>query len=195
MKSSLKYDMNSMIMFAFVGIIIKLFFGNTISADGTSGPASSAVWGYGIVALSVLSILFITFALTTRMTAIGKYNTIEFVMELIKGSFVPMLMFVILLWLISINITYYKQINEGNVADEYGQFSTISSILVVIQLIVLFKYLKDTFMIQEGGPSDTNAMATALKSQMASVTYILTILNLMSIGVMNIIVEFFSTDG
>ena len=53
MKSSLKYDTTNMMVFAFVGILIKLFFGNSTSADGTSGPASSAVWGYGIAALSI----------------------------------------------------------------------------------------------------------------------------------------------
>jgi len=195
MKSSLKYDTTNMMVFAFVGILIKLFFGNKTTADGTGGPASSAVWGYGIVALSVLSILFITFALATQMTAVSQYNTIDFVMKLAKGSLVPSLMLFILVWLISINMTYYKRINEGKVASEYNQFSTVSTMLVVVQLIVLFKYLRDTFMIEKGGPSDEKGIAGALKSQMASITYILTALNVIFIGMMNIVVAFFSTDG
>ena len=89
MKSSLKYDSTNMMVFAFVGILIKLFFGNNTTADGSSGPASSAVWGYGIVALSVFSILFITFALATQMTAVSQYNTMDFIMKLVQGSLVP----------------------------------------------------------------------------------------------------------
>ena len=191
MKSSLKYDTTNMMVFAFVGILIKLFFGNNTTADGSSGPASSAVWGYGIVALSILSILFITFALATQMTAVSQYNTMDFIMKLINGSQVPFLMLLILVWLISINMTYYKRINEGKVASEYNQFSTVSTILVVVQLIVLFKYLKDAFSTEKGG----NGIGSALKSQMTSITYILTALNVIFAGMMNIVVAFFSTDG
>jgi hypothetical protein len=191
MKSSLKYDTTNMMVFAFVGILIKLFFGNNTTADGSSGPASSAVWGYGIVALSILSILFITFALATQMTAVSQYNTMDFIMKLINGSQVPFLMLLILVWLISINMTYYKRINEGKVASEYNQFSTVSTILVVVQLIVLFKYLKDAFSTEKGG----NGIGSALKSQMTSITYILTALNVIFVGMMNIVLAFFSTDG
>jgi len=192
MKSSLKYDSTNMMVFAFVGILIKLFFGNNTTADGSSGPASSAVWGYGIVALSVLSILFITFALATQMTAVSQYNTMDFIMKLVQGSLVPFLMLLILVWLISINLTFYKRINEGNVASEYNQFSTVSTILVVVQLMVLFKYLKDAFKVEKGGQ---NGLGGAHKSQMASITYVLTALNVIFIGMMNIVVAFFSTDG
>ena len=192
MKSSLKYDSTNMMVFAFVGILIKLFFGNNTTADGSSGPASSAVWGYGIVALSVLSILFITFALATQMTAVSQYNTMDFIMKLVQGSLVPFLMLLILVWLISINLTFYKRINEGNVASEYNQFSTVSTILVVVQLMVLFKYLKDAFKVEKGGQ---NGLGGAHKSQMASITYVLTALNVIFVGMMNIVVAFFSTDG
>ena len=191
MKSSLKYDTTNMMVFAFVGILIKLFFGKSTSADGSSGPASSAVWGYGIAALSILSILFITFALATQMTAVSQYNTMDFVMKLVGGSMVPSLMLLILVWLISMNMTYYKRINEGNVSAEYNQFSTVSTVLVVIQLAVLFKYLKDAFAAEKGG----KGIAGALKSEMASITYVLTALNVMFAGMMNIILAFFSTDG
>ena len=80
---------------------------------------------------------------------------------------------------------------KGNVASEYNQFSTVSTILVVVQLIVLFKYLKDAFSTEKGG----NGIGSALKSQMTSITYILTALNVIFAGMMNIVVAFFSTDG
>ena len=191
MKSSLKYDTTNMMVFAFVGILIKLFFGKSTSADGSSGPASSAVWGYGIAALSILSILFITFALATQMTAVSQYNTMDFVMKLVGGSMVTSLMLLILVWLISMNMTYYKRINEGNVSAEYNQFSTVSTVLVVIQLAVLFKYLKDAFATDKGG----NGISGALKSEMVSITYVLTALNVIFAGMMNIVLTFFSTDG
>ena len=91
MKSSLKYDTTNMMAFAFVGIMIKLFFGNSTSSDGLSGPASSAVWGYGIVAMAVFAILFVTFALATQMTAVTQYNTMDFVFQAGKGLDGPLI--------------------------------------------------------------------------------------------------------
>ena len=50
-------------------------------------------------------------------------------------------------------------------------------------------------MIEDGGPVTQIRLTEALKSQMASITYILTIINLIFVGMMNIVIEFFSTDG
>ena len=122
-------------------------------------------------------------------------NTFGFVKLLLQNSLPPLLMFIVLVWLISLNAAYFKQINEGRVASEYAQFSNISTVMIIFQLVVLFKYLKDELMIEDGGPGSQKGVAEALKSQMASITYILTIINLIFVGMMNIVIEFFSTDG
>ena len=191
---NIQYDITNMMVFSVIGIMIKLFFGNTTSSDGMHGPASSALWGYGVVALSVLSIMFITFALASQMHQL-EGNTFGFVKLLLQNSLPPLLMFIVLVWLISLNAAYFKQINEGRVASEYAQFSNISTVMIIFQLVVLFKYLKDELMIEDGGPGSQKGVAEALKSQMASITYILTIINLIFVGMMNIVIEFFSTDG
>ena len=54
---NIKYDITIMVVFSIIGIFIKLFFGNTITSDGSQGPASAAIWGYGIVAMSILSVI------------------------------------------------------------------------------------------------------------------------------------------
>ena len=191
---NIQYDITNMMVFSVIGIMIKLFFGNTTSSDGMNGPASSAIWGYGVVALSILAIMFITFALASQMHRLTE-NTFGFVKLLIQNSLPALLMFIILVWLISMNAAYFKQINEGHVASEYAQFSNISTIMIIFQLIVLFKYLKDELMIEQGGAVSQVRLTEALKSQMASITYILTIINLIFVGMMNIVIEFFSTDG
>jgi len=193
--NNIKYDITNMIVFSFIGIIIKLFFGRSTSSDGSQGPASAALWGYGVVAMSILSIMFITFALASRMKNINQYGALEFVKTLITNSLPPLLIFAILVWLITLNVTYFKRINKGKVANEYNTFSSISTILIIFQLIILFKYLKDDLLIAQGGQSTKVGLEKALKSNMASITYLLTILNLVFVGMMNIVLEFFSTDG
>lgn len=192
MASNLKYDMTIMILFSFVGIIIKLFFGNKISEDGSEGPANAALWGYGIVAMSILVIMFVNFALASQMLQLTNYetNTIGFIKALFSNSAPILLTLVVLIWIIALNMTYFKKINEGRVANEYNTFSTISTVLIVVQLIVLFKYLNDE-LLSKGG----NKMAGIMKGQMASITYVLSILNIAFAGMMNITLEFFSTDG
>ena len=62
----LSYDITLLMLFSFVGIIIKLFIGQEKSSDGSYGPASASIWGYGLVALCVLSMIMITFTLATK---------------------------------------------------------------------------------------------------------------------------------
>ena len=44
-----------MCVISFVGLLIKVSFGSNTTDDGTDGPAISSVYGYGIVAFSILS--------------------------------------------------------------------------------------------------------------------------------------------
>ena len=191
---NIKYDITIMVVFSIIGIFIKLFFGNTITSDGSQGPASAAIWGYGIVAMSILSVIFITFALASRMVHLNE-GSFKFVTQLIKTSLPPLLLFSVLVWIIALNATYFHRINEGKVANEYNMYSNMSTVLIVVQLIILFKYLRDTLMITQGESLTKIGIDKAIKSEMASVTYILTLLNLIFAGIMNIILEFYSTDG
>ena len=192
----LKYDITLLMLFCLVGVIVKLFIGQSHSSDGSYGPASASIWGYGVVALSVLSLIMITFTLASKM--LPKDTNPEnwgIAKILIVNSLPGLLLFGVLTWLITLNATYYKQINEGHVATEYAQFSTMSSIMVILQILALFKYLMDDYKISQGGPTNTSDLRVALKSQMSAISYLLTILNIVFIGMMNIVVEFFSTDG
>ena len=65
----------------------------------------------------------------------------------------------------------------------------------MIQLVVLYKYLIDELLIGKGGPTNKIMLIEALKSRMASVTYLLTLGNLIVASVMTIILKYFSTDG
>ena len=188
------YDINNLVLFAFVGIIIKLFLGSSTTEDGSRGPASAAVWGYGVIAASVLGIMFITFAMASQMQRLTQ-SSFGFVKSLLMHSLPPTLMLTILVWLITLNGQYFKRINEGDVANEYNTYSNLSTFMVMIQLGVLYKYLVDELLIGEGGPTNKTMLIEALRSRLASVTYLLTLANIMIAAVMTIISKYFSTDG
>lgn len=191
---SLGYDINNLVLFAFVGIIIKLFLGSSTSDDGSRGPASAAIWGYGVIAASVLGIMFITFAMATQMSKLSE-NSLGFVKSMLLHSLPSMLMLAILTWLITINAEYFKRINEGDVAKEYSTYSNLSTFMVIIQLGALYKFLVDELLIGKGGPTNKTMLIEALRSRMASATYLLTLGNVMVASVMTIILKYFSTDG
>jgi hypothetical protein len=191
---SLGYDINNLVLFAFIGIIIKLFLGSSTTDDGSRGPASSAIWGYGVISASLLGIMFITFAMTTQMSKMSE-NSLGFVKSLLMHSLPPILMLSVLVWLITINGEFYKRINQGDVAKEYNTYNNLSTFMVMIQLGVLYKYLVDELLIGKGGPTNKTMLIDALRSRLASVTYLLTLGNMMIASVMTIILKYFSTDG
>ena len=191
---SLGYDINNLVLFAFVGIIIKLFLGSSTTEDGSRGPASAAVWGYGVIAASFLGIMFITFAMASQMTKLTQ-NDIGFIKSLFLHSLPPVLMLTVLIWLITINGEYFKRINQGEVAAEYNTYNNLSTFMVMIQLGVLYKYMIDELLIGKGGPTNKTMLVEALRSRLASVTYLLTLGNMMVATVMTIILKYFSTDG
>jgi hypothetical protein len=167
----------------FVGLIIKFAFGNNSTKDGSDGPASSTVYGYGIVAFSILSGIFLSFALASKekIEDSNSNPVIAFLKVLIKHSLQPILLFIILLWIISINVNYYTKINKGYVTPEYFQYTSLSNILITIQTLILFIFL--------------NEKSTERKNQLAQLLYILASFNLVFAAMMNIVLKYFSTDG
>lgn len=164
----------------FVGMIIKLAFESNITKDGSDGPASSTVYGYSIVAFSILSGIFLSFTLASHDKE-DTNSVISFLKLLIKHSLHPILLFIILLWIIIININFYTKINKGQVTNEYFNFSFLTNVLIIIQIIVLFMFL--------------NEKSSEKKNQMAQILYILSSFNFVFVGIMNVIVKYFSTDG
>ena len=185
MTTTKEYLVNNFMAFAIVGIIIKLFFKSDITADGSGGPANSSIWGYGVVSLSVFSVMFLSFSLASRMESLNK-DIFGFIKTLLFDSLPSLLTLLVLMWLIVLNVTYFKRINQGKVSSDYNQFSTISTIFLVIQIFTLFAFLRGQLSVESNSNSN---------SKMSYVLYGITFLNVIFIGMMNIILRFFSTDG
>jgi hypothetical protein len=181
MTTTKEYVINNLMAFAIVGIIIKLFFKSDITADGSSGPANASLWGYGVVSLSVFSVMFLSFALASNMSNLNK-DMYGFIKELLADSFPSLLTLLILVWLVTLNVTYFKRINQGKISSEYNQFSNLNTVFLVIQIIALFMFLRDQ-------TSSTG------NNKMSYVIYIMTFINVILVSMMNIILRFFSTDG
>tara|TARA_B100000683_G_scaffold45431_2_gene42005 strand:- start:2167 stop:2469 length:303 start_codon:yes stop_codon:yes gene_type:complete len=100
-------------------------------------------------------------------------------------------MFIVLSWLVILNFQFYTQINKGMVTTEYSQFSNISTIMIVFQMAILFKYL---YLFVPDRSQSKNSIEEQ-QSKFASASYLTALLNIIFIGMMNIILVYFSTDG
>jgi len=194
--SSLPFDLSTLLILAVAGMVLKVFFSGNTTPDGSSGPASSAIWGYGLTAMSLVGILVVITSLSTREAMnMGIFDAIK---TMVTSSLPLVATLVVIGWLIIINMTYRKQINSGRVATEYNQFSFFSTILLILQMAVMFKYLLEKIGINMFGNNQNSTMsrmADIMASELTSITVILTLLNLIFVGMMQIVVEFFSTDG
>jgi hypothetical protein len=197
-RGGFEYVINSMFLFAVIGMCIKIFFGSSTSSDGTYGPANTIIYGYGIVALSILTIMFVSYAIHDRIGRIEDKGKVESILKFLKSfltsSAPSLLTILILFWIITLNIGYYKQINMGAVATEYYHLSAGTSFLFVFQIICLFQYLK-LFIKSKTDPKNAGADAAATQGRIAFATYFIIAINLIVVGMMTIILRFFSTDG
>ncbi len=185
-----------MLLFSLVGMCIKIFFGNITSKDGSYGRANATIWGYGLITIAVVTVMFVSFALFTQIDTIKKNNIqssiINFVKTFINSSGPALFTVLTLCWIIFLNINYFERINKGAVANEYYQLSVGTSFLFLFQIICLFQYLS-VYLESQRNPKDTDLQTT--QSRLTFATYFIASINLIIAGMMTIILEFFSTDG
>jgi len=193
-----EYIINSMMLIAIVGMCIKIFFGNEISKDGSYGRANSTIYGYGVVTFSILTVMFISFAIFDKIRKIenkGLFDSVfGFLKTFITSSAPSFLTLTILLWVITLNSSFFTRINQGKVAKEYYQLSAGTSFLFLFQIFAIFFYLKTYIGIKTGTISDKKEASMTI-SRLAFATYFMCAINLVVVGMMTIILNFFSTDG
>lgn len=184
------YTTTNLIILCVLGIIIKLFFGSDISNDGLSGPASSTMWGYGISAISIFFLAFINFANTSKETGSGD-NSFTFMFTFITNTLPSIFTLLLLMYIIWLNISYFKRINQGRVASEFYSMSKMSTVLLLFQIFTLFKSIHS---ISKSKKTSTQSSNEINEGNESGIIYLLTLINIIFIMILNIILEYFSTD-
>lgn len=183
------YQIKGLFGIAIAGLIIKFFFPQKISKSGDTGPANSTIWGYGFIILSTLGLLIISIALGTKSDM--QESIIDYTKKFLSSSMPIILLLGILMWIVALNVSYSKRINQGRVSSAFNKFSIMTSILLTIQMVILIDYLNKKN--SNGGVKKEEALLKA--SQMASISYLFGILSMTFVSMMQIILKYFSTDG
>jgi len=180
-------DLLNLISLACAGIIIKLFFVENFSKLGNVGPASTTIWGYGLTAISLTIMIFMSIHLISNSDVIEKEKSIFDFIKLILSDVLPIVLTLfIIIYVISLNFLFFKRINSNRVTDSYNTYSFISSILITIQIGLIFKYLY-SYLNNSSNKSDNMLAKYA--------TYIITTVNFIFILIIHILLAFYSTDG
>lgn len=190
------YETSILMAIASAGIMIKIFLKQIPTSDGFTGPANAVLWGYGTIILSLFGIMFISFSLANK--TINADNIFNIFKIIISTLFPVILLIGILLWVIIINIQFYTKINKGLISKTYGDFNSVLTILILIQLVLVFKYILNKIAYIKSTMNANiieESKLDAFTTQISYISYIMGLFNIIFIGSMHIILEYYSTDG
>ena len=197
-------DLMNIIVLAFTGLGIKIFFPGPYTRDGSLGPATSTIWGYGLTTLSMLILLFISLYLVNKKTSqekekdsskiLEKESSLLIFLKLLISKTLPIfLTLMVLIYLIVLNYIFMKQINSNSVTNTFGTYSFMSTLLIFLQIVMISKYIFSMLKeITKKTLTNTEQQDTIFAQNGC---YILTTLNLVFVIILNILLAFFSTDG
>lgn len=171
---------------SFVGIVISLFFGNNTpnKKDDTNGKANAIIYGYSMIMFSIIGLLLVQFAIFNN----SESGTIDFLKNILRKSLPTILLIVILYWIVNLNIVFHKKINSNVVPEEYRLFYTSSVILTLFQLGFIVKSMLDQIGIKMSGIDLIDKFGNTF-------SIILIILNSIFVGMMQILLKYYATDG
>lgn len=181
------YDVKIFSFLCILGILVRIIFARTANEYATA-----TVYGYGFSILALLGLIIGSFAISYKDQF--SQGIMGFFKVIFKNAIPVILITLIIALVLFQNVSFYDQINKGKVADEYYQFSGVSSFLILIQVCLVINYLMD-ILGGEQNKGDKGGIMTALASEMNSIIIILSVANVGIIGILQIILKYFSTDG
>ncbi len=160
-----------------VGLFVKLALSDVnLSDDGTTGPASTLIWGYGLIVFSLIGIVIVNVN-----PGSNEWSDIK------ELPWILLMTIFLLVWIISINIIYFKPINLKSVPEEYFMWSTYSTILLVCLIgITIYQYALYNV-------NTTEAINYAKTLQMYS--FLVFLFNLIAVTIQQVILNCFYVDG
>ena len=189
------YQLGVLSALAGVGIMVQYFFGSETTPDGSSGPATAVVWGYGLSSIALVLLLFVSFALTTDVSRKISMSGPAFLSALFSQAIPIVCLLAVLAWILTLNLRYYTRINKGLVANEYEPYSRISMFMIAMQLILIVRWAGQEAAAAGRGGRNKTAKELANADQVKYIGYLLTVINIVFAGMLTIVLTYFTTDG
>ena len=195
-------DMMNLVVLAVSGIIVKMFFEENYTKLGNTGPASTTIWGYGLTAISLVLMIFMAIYLTTKSTkdrgklllerGNEKMNMFEYYISILSSGAIPVIFTLgIIVYIIILNFMYFTRINSNKVSTSYPIYSFFSSLLIIIQIGIIIKYM---YSILNGIQTKTNESTEKKKDQaiLKGLSLVVTTFNYIFVMILHILLAFFN---
>jgi hypothetical protein len=199
-------DLLNLVILAIAGIVIKIFFAEPVSKDGYTGPATTNIWGYGLTAVALFLMLFMSLYLTkatnkppneqsnVSILFENESSFMNIIRYLFTNNSLPILLtLLVIIYIIYLNFTYFYRINQNNVTDSYSNYSFFSSLLLVVQIGIIIKYMFNLLDDKNRnlGVNGANTQNNLIKS----LSVLIITINFTFVMILHILLAFFSTDG
>lgn len=160
-----------------VGLFIKFALSDMdLSKDGSTGPASSLIWGYGLIVFSLIGIIVVNVS-----PGSNEWSDVK------NLPWILLLTITLMLWVIAINIQYFTQINMKSVPDEFFMWSNYSTILLICLIgISIYQYALSNIPT-----SESKSFAATLQMYSG----IVFLFNLIVVAIQQVILNCFYVDG
>jgi len=160
-----------------IGLFIKFALSDvSLSDDGSAGPASSLIWGYGLAVFSLIGLIIVNVN-----PGSNEWSDIK------ELPWILIFTITLMLWIIAINIQYFKQINMKTVPDEYYMWSQYSTILLgCLIAISIYQYALST------SASDS---AKSFAGTLAIYSSLVFLFNFIAVTIQQVILNCFYVDG
>lgn len=158
------------------------------SASNTNQILQTTIVGYMTAIIGLLFLMAVS--IKFHNMKLGEVNQpIRILSSYIMYSLPSVITIGILLYICVVLLIYRDQIIGGRVADEYYTYSTAANVLLGIQSMILIYHLYKQ-MISHYNEKSINFSTTTSYS-----IYLLGVLNIILVGISQVILKFFSTDG
>ena len=108
--------------FSLIGVIIVLFMGYNKTSDGSYGRAICYLW-FNVYSFICFMYVVFKFSVIKGIDDTNKMDSFLNIIKKVSVTTLPTIFLIILLvWIIVLNIQYYKKINEGQVASDTIHF-------------------------------------------------------------------------
>ena len=125
-------------------------------------------------------------------TVFKNETAINYVVRLISLDSIPIfLSLLVLIYIISLNFIYFTRINSNTVTDSYHSYSLVSSVLIILQILLISKYMFNILLFTSGDKEANLKEYNLIKG----ISFILVTINFIFIFIIHILLEFYSTDG
>ena len=171
-----------------VGILITLFFKNSISSDGSTGPAIPILTGYSLAAFSLLAIIVLIVSFSYK--TIDNTQT-KSLLSFITSNGLPVLLLVFLIgFIIYQNAVFFKLINQGKLQNVTKGLVISSTILVSLQIFLIGYYIVQVFKCNLDSLS-----CSLITSPFKYIVILLTAINAIIVSLIQIKLVTYPTDG